>query len=163
MLVIAHRGANREATENTRKAFDLAIKSGCDRIELDLQITADDRVVIFHDHVFFGLDITQTKLETLMQKSAAINTELLTLDELLAEYGEQTELNLEIKPQHSLIPEIIKEQLHLHKTKKIIISSFYPEPLIACKTLMPKVPMAVLWEPESVQKSSTHGLSLIHI
>lgn len=48
-LLIAHRGASREAPENTLAAFDLAWYQGADGIEADFRLTRDGRVVCLHD------------------------------------------------------------------------------------------------------------------
>lgn len=48
-FVWAHRGASAYAPENTLEAFQLAIDMGADGIELDVQLTADDQVVVLHD------------------------------------------------------------------------------------------------------------------
>ena len=45
----AHRGARREALENTLPAFERAIRQGADGVELDVQLTADDIMVVIHD------------------------------------------------------------------------------------------------------------------
>ena len=47
--LIAHRGASRDAPENTRAAFLRAVEVGSTMIELDVQLTADDRLVVIHD------------------------------------------------------------------------------------------------------------------
>ncbi len=47
--IIAHRGAAAEASENSMPAFELAIQLGADALELDVQQSADGRVVIIHD------------------------------------------------------------------------------------------------------------------
>ena len=49
VLIIAHRGASAEAPENTAAAIRRAWQVGADMVELDVQVTADDRLVIFHD------------------------------------------------------------------------------------------------------------------
>jgi len=49
MEVIAHRGASLRAPENTLRAFELAIEEGADRIELDLQRSADGQIFVCHD------------------------------------------------------------------------------------------------------------------
>ncbi len=47
---IAHRGASREAPENTLLAFELAFqKYHCDYVEMDVRLTRDGVPVIFHD------------------------------------------------------------------------------------------------------------------
>ena len=48
---IAHRGASGEglAPENTLVAFEKAIQIGCDTVEIDIHLTADNHVVVIHD------------------------------------------------------------------------------------------------------------------
>ena len=48
-LVLAHRGANREAPENTVDAFRRAVALGADGVELDIHRTADGGLVVRHD------------------------------------------------------------------------------------------------------------------
>lgn len=46
---IAHRGGARLQPENTLAAFKNAVALGCDGAELDVQLTHDGEVVVFHD------------------------------------------------------------------------------------------------------------------
>jgi glycerophosphoryl diester phosphodiesterase len=52
-LVIAHRGASWDETENTLPAFERAIAIGADYVEFDVQMSGDGEPVVFHD---FDLD-----------------------------------------------------------------------------------------------------------
>ncbi|HBP37534.1 MAG TPA: glycerophosphodiester phosphodiesterase [Clostridiales bacterium] len=45
----AHRGASSQAPENTLAAFELAVRQRADGLELDVQRTADDVLVVTHD------------------------------------------------------------------------------------------------------------------
>jgi glycerophosphoryl diester phosphodiesterase len=47
--VIAHRGASEDERENTLPAFERAIALGADFVELDVQVSADGVLVVFHD------------------------------------------------------------------------------------------------------------------
>jgi glycerophosphoryl diester phosphodiesterase len=49
IIVIAHRGAHREAPENTLASLEQAIEIGCDYVELDVRRTKDGALVIMHD------------------------------------------------------------------------------------------------------------------
>jgi glycerophosphoryl diester phosphodiesterase len=51
-VIIAHRGASAAAPENTLAAVRKAIEDGADWVEIDVQETADGRVVVFHDSDF---------------------------------------------------------------------------------------------------------------
>src|SRR5258708_35924652 len=48
-LIFAHRGASGDLPENTLASFREAVRQGADGVELDLQLTADDRLVAAHD------------------------------------------------------------------------------------------------------------------
>ena len=53
--VIAHRGAAGLRPENTLASVEKAIEDGADWIEIDVQETADDQVVVVHDSDFMKL------------------------------------------------------------------------------------------------------------
>jgi glycerophosphoryl diester phosphodiesterase len=48
-LVLGHRGVPRAAQENTIAAFEKAVEAGLDGVELDVYLTSDNKVVVFHD------------------------------------------------------------------------------------------------------------------
>ena len=48
-LVVAHRGAHDRAPENTIPAFLRAVDIGADAVELDVHLSRDGEVVVFHD------------------------------------------------------------------------------------------------------------------
>lgn len=48
-LVVAHRGASAQAPENTLAALDLALRVGAEMMEIDVQLTTDERIVVIHD------------------------------------------------------------------------------------------------------------------
>jgi glycerophosphoryl diester phosphodiesterase len=45
----AHRGAAAERPENTMPSFERAIEIGVDALELDVQVTRDNQVIVVHD------------------------------------------------------------------------------------------------------------------
>jgi glycerophosphoryl diester phosphodiesterase len=48
-FVVAHRGASAVAPENTLAALESAIAAGAPMVEVDVQLTSDGEVVLFHD------------------------------------------------------------------------------------------------------------------
>ena len=48
-LLIGHRGAMDVAPENTMPAFAAGLAGDADLLELDVQLTADEQVILFHD------------------------------------------------------------------------------------------------------------------
>ncbi|ADB35635.1 glycerophosphoryl diester phosphodiesterase [Kribbella flavida DSM 17836] len=49
MIITGHRGSLGSEPENTLRSFRRAVADGCDEIELDLRVTADDELVVLHD------------------------------------------------------------------------------------------------------------------
>ncbi len=49
IMVIAHRGGALLRPENTMPAFRHAAEIGAEYLEFDLEMTADDRIVVYHD------------------------------------------------------------------------------------------------------------------
>jgi len=49
-LFIGHRGTLVDYDENTLEAFEIAIKSGANCIELDVRRTKDRKLIVFHDN-----------------------------------------------------------------------------------------------------------------
>ena len=47
--IVAHRGGSRLAPENTLLAFERAAALGADALEIDVRLTSDGTVVVFHD------------------------------------------------------------------------------------------------------------------
>lgn len=52
-LLVGHRGAMAVAPENTFPSFQAGLDGGADILELDVQLTADGKVVVFHDTDLF--------------------------------------------------------------------------------------------------------------
>ena len=49
MIIVGHRGARNEAPENTVEGFVHAQQHGCQHFELDIQLSADHKLMVFHD------------------------------------------------------------------------------------------------------------------
>lgn len=107
--LIAHRGASRDAPENTLAAFALAWRQGADGIETDLRLTREGRVVCIHDAgtgrtADRDLDVAASSLEELRRldlgagKGAAWHGQRIpTLEELLDQLPAGKRLFIELK------------------------------------------------------------------
>jgi len=107
--LIAHRGASRDAPENTAAAFALAWRQGADGIETDFRLTRDERVVCIHDAstgrtADRDICIADSTLKELRQldmgawKGDAWRGErILTLEELLERLPSGKRLFIELK------------------------------------------------------------------
>ncbi len=107
--VIAHRGSSSSAPENTMAAIRQAIEDGAGWVEIDVQETADGRVVVFHDQDFMrlagrDLKIWNATMDDLRDidigshhSSQFRNERVPTLDEVLVECDGKTGVLIELK------------------------------------------------------------------
>jgi len=103
-LVFAHRGANREAMENTRLAFDRALNYAIDGIETDVQLSRDDVAVLWHDRFLDKIgqndkhidDFDYAQLKTLNFPQTG-NEGIMTLQAFLNDYRQRCRLLIEVK------------------------------------------------------------------
>lgn len=152
MLVIAHRGANKEAFENSWSAFDKAVEVGADRIELDIQLTKDNELVVIHDpSLLHGCGINKKTTDLTRQELAALrlkNDEPLPfLDQVVEKLLPKIELNIEIKPNGTLAAEHAVQIVNRYPqwADRVIFSSFLPTPLAYLADNYPAIRTACLW------------------
>ena len=94
VAVVAHRGANREAPENTLEAFQRAIEIGVQGIELDVQFTRDRVPVVVHDP---NLRESRVPISSLTADEVRASSSAPTLDEVLELVDGRCELYIEVK------------------------------------------------------------------
>lgn len=153
-IVTAHRGFSAAAPENTLPAFQLAIDQGCERAELDVQMTKDGVVMVTHDtnmrrctgrnqNIY---DLTYDEVRKLdagrwFGKKYA-GTKVPTLEEVLDLCKGKIELNIEIKP-NAATPELEAETLRIIREKGFendcVITSQSYETLCKVKELAPGI------------------------
>ena len=99
-LIFAHRGANKEAAENTRAAFDKALSYAINGIETDVQLSRDEIAVLWHDRFLGKLDLPDKHIDDFdfAQLQAMSNIAgIMTLREFIDAYRARCRLLLEIK------------------------------------------------------------------
>lgn len=161
MKVYAHRGYSGRYPENTMLAFEKAAEAGCDGIELDVQLTKDDVVVVIHDERIdrttdgtgFVRDYTYEELKkfnaAVLFPQVTDFQSIPTFDEYCAWVaGTGLETNIEIKTGHYYYEEIEKKTIDILRKygleKKVMFSSFNHMSLLKVKELMPEVECGVL-------------------
>jgi len=156
MIVIAHRGANKEALENSYDAFERAVQAGAHRIELDVHLTRDGHPVVIHDHSLkhmLGIarkvgDLTRQEISQLKLPNGE---GLPFLDEVIERFLNRIELNIEIKGHSSELAEKVGAMLHDHRQReKIIVSCFHREPLEYLADEYPELKRACLWGEDNL-------------
>ena len=164
LFIYGHRGVPSQAPENTLCSFQKAFELNVDGIEVDVQITKDNILVVHHDPHLGRLTGKQTFISDLNYK------ELLSIDARGTEFGsleiqripkledvldilpENTAINIEIKSQQLLsegmeqlvVDAILKYDL----LNKAIASSFNPLRLRKIKSLNSNITTAQLCDED---------------
>ena len=158
----AHRGSLTEAPENTIPAFQKAIDHGAKAIELDVQLTKDNKLIICHDHKLSRFNpnvsglIKDFTLEEIKQidvgtsfSDAFTGTTLATLDEVLELCPKDLLLNIEIKNIPVIydgIEYLLLQCLSDHqRMEHVIISSFDHVALQKVQEITPSMPLGMLF------------------
>lgn len=107
--IVAHRGDSASSPENTAAAFDAAASLPVDGIEIDVQLSRDGVLVVYHDRTLRRLGGGNARVEDLdlvaLRRLDAGSwfeprfrgERLLTLDEVMDRWGRRTRLLLELK------------------------------------------------------------------
>ncbi len=110
VAIIAHRGSSLQAPENTSAAVEQAIRDGADGIEIDVRLTADSEVVLYHDQSLRRLagderrvgELSRSELDEVDVGSwfgdPFIGERIPGLDEVLSQVRGRANLMIELKP-----------------------------------------------------------------
>jgi len=152
MLIIGHRGAPSLKHENTLASFHAALDAHVDGIELDVQLSKDQKIVIFHDLHTYSLNgkynlIKHYTLHDLNQFNSKI--EIPTLEDVLKILPHDKELHIEIKSNSLANEMIINKVLQLiikyQLETQTILSSFNPFVLSRLKAQKLSIRLGLLW------------------
>ena len=187
--IFAHRGAKREAAENTRSAFDRALAYAIDGIETDIQLSRDEVTVLWHDDDLekLGLpdkrigdfDYAQLRAMNFAAHFAGeVKEGVMSLEDFVAAYHARCRLLLEIKryPGEAEVRQQIKVRQTLELAgavvgDRILASSFDLDSLIYAHRIAPQFPLVFNLEPEHqtdfarralIEQPFLHGLC-VHI
>lgn len=132
--IIAHRGIfdNKATPENSIKAFKLALDKNL-TIELDVHLTKDNKLVVFHDDNLKRMTGIDSIIESFTLKEIKklklldTNETIPTLDEVLKLIDSKVLLDIEIKVNKD-VKKITKKLLETLDTYngKVIVKSFNP-------------------------------------
>ena len=159
--IIAHRGANAYAPENTIGAFKLALEQGADGIELDVMLSKDGQLVVIHDdsvdRTTDGIGLVKSKtLEELKSLDAGEGQRIPTLEEVFEQFGGRLIINVELKNYASIFDSLPFKVARLVKNhqleESVIISSFNPFNLPRFHKKLPEVPVGLLTQPKTAKK-----------
>ena len=157
-MIVAHRGASKNAPENTIPAFKLAWKQDADAIECDIHLTKDGNIVCIHDSNTKrvsnkDLVIHNATLEELRKVDVGVlhsqafkNTIIPTIAEVFSTIPKQKKIYIEIKCGKEIIPALLKE---IRKSglnnKQILVISFNEEVIKEFKQQAPELKASLLY------------------
>ncbi len=177
VLVVAHRGFSGDAPENTLAAFQKAVDSGSDMMELDVHLSKDGDVVVIHDAQLErttngqGRIIDHT-LQELKQLDAGskfsprfIGERIPTLKEALDLAQGKIGVNIEIKNGsldpytiQDLADRTLQEVDRAGMLRQVLFSSFNPMALERIRETTPQAHVALLFHhPWTVLEEITKG------
>lgn len=176
-LIIAHRGASGYAPENTLAAFRKAIELGCQMIELDVRLSADEVPVVIHDGTLARTAgdprrVNQLTVEQLQQLDAGrwfapecAGERIPTLAEALTAIPEPMTVNIELKPNtqgqiHRLTEQVSAVIADCRAERRVFCSSFAHKTLWALRRRFYTLPLGYLIEGRVAQEHFTEAKGL---
>ena len=162
-LIIAHRGDSANAPENTLSAFRLALVNGADGIELDVMLSADQKLVVIHDDTLDRTtnghgQVGKTPFAALRELDAGgwfkpefKGEPIPLLDEVFEELGGKFLINVELKnyktPKDQL-PELVVALIKKHGlSESVLLSSFNARNLPRAKSMASEIRTGLLTLP----------------
>ena len=161
-LNLAHRGARRVTPENTLPAFERGMEMGADGTELDVQLSADGHLFVFHDIMLDRMTdgsgpATSLALAALKELDAGSHfneawrgTPIPTLDEVFDTLPDDAFVNIELKRyinERDGLEEAIVEFIRSRNlASRVVVSSF--NPIILWRLRKEAFPLALLYAPE---------------
>ena len=176
--IFAHRGANKEAAENTRSAFDRALDYAIDGIETDVQLSHDEVAVLWHDR-FLGKvgfpdkhigDFDYAQLQAMNFaahfSSASKAESIMTLRQFFDAYRKRCRLLLEIKNREW--EPLFRHQIKVRQTldmvgaaadDAVMVSSFNLASLVYAQLHSPGFPLVYNFEDDQTFADAQHVLA----
>ncbi|MGE6629379.1 glycerophosphodiester phosphodiesterase [Bacillus sp. NPDC077027] len=160
--IFAHRGFKGAYPENTMIAFEKAITSGADGVELDVQLTKDGKLAVIHDEKLnrttnlkgFVKDFTYKELKqadashAFYEKTGAVAIPLL--EDVLELLKAKTSLIINIELKNSILrykgieEKVIQQIEDFQIEERVLVSSFHHGSLAYFHTLKPEIELSVL-------------------
>ena len=177
-LIFAHRGANKEAAENTRSAFEKALDYTIDGMETDVQLSRDEVAVLWHDRFLNKVgfpdkhidDLDFGQLHTMNFAGHfspdAQHENIMSLQDFLDAYRKRCRLLIEIKnrewessDRHAIKVRQTLDMIGSVNDGAIMVSSFNLGSLVYANQYKPGVPLVYNLEDEQTFTDAEQTLS----
>ena len=168
--VIGHRGAAGIEPENTLRSMKKAIDLGVDRIEIDVRVTKDKRLVVVHDETVDRTTngqgyVKELAFDELRKLDAGKGEKIPTLEEALELTRGKVMLQIELKAMEAtdLVVHLIEE---MKAEKDVVITSFMQEALERVHELKPNLKTGFLASgprEDVLQKAIAAHCDAVHV
>jgi glycerophosphoryl diester phosphodiesterase len=145
-LLLGHRGARREAPENSLAALELALAHGCDGFEFDVRATADGRSILCHNPTLFRRSVRRSTYARLITAAARKRQPprpdyevIACLEDVVARFASRAFLDIEIKVEG--VERAVVAALRSTPRNRLVVSSFLSEVVLELRSLDPQLPL----------------------
>ncbi len=154
VMIAAHRGDPIQAPENTLAAIEAAVLQAVDYVEIDVQLTADNVLVLFHDNTLRRIDgsdrsIGNMTLSEIRQIDAGswfseeyAGESIPTLEEAIIHVGDRARLLIDVKltGEPEITAKLLSEILQYHEiADRCLVQSFSPRFLSELRSYDPDI------------------------
>jgi glycerophosphoryl diester phosphodiesterase len=152
-VILGHRGFRAKYPENTILAFKKAIEYGADGVELDVQLSKDGALIIYHDDNFEKITGDNTKIIDLTSKEIKKikngGEPIPTLEEVFIKLPDYSYINVEIKNVDAteMAYNTVKS---FNALERVLFSSFYVEALKILRNLDKNIDLGLLIEEKEM-------------
>jgi glycerophosphoryl diester phosphodiesterase len=177
--IIAHRGASAYAPENTLPAFARAHELGAFEVELDVQVSRDDVVVIFHDpeletktgrrgrvRDYSAAELREMEIGSWFDRTHPevserfAGTRLMTLAELFDAFGDRLYYHVEFKAADAELPSLaLAEVDRVGLNGRVHWTSFLFEQLERARALDAAIPITLLVRDAARLRAEVKGVT----
>lgn len=164
-LVLAHRGANKVAPQNTLPAFQKALDFNADGLETDVHLSLDGHIVICHNYTIDETSNGTGRVDEMTLSQLKLydfgsyfsdefkGVTLPTLPELLDLTKSMKLINIEIKPPQKdcdLVKKVVEAIHEYGIVENSIVSCFDPECIRLVKEIDKNVKTGLLYEDDKL-------------
>ena len=146
---IGHRGASAYEPENTLRSFERAIAMGATSIELDVQISLDNEIIVIHDSTVDRTTngkgrVSSKTMEELKELDAGKGERIPALKEVIDMAYGRAYIQIEIKDIRAEDP--VVNMLRGYSLSEFFLISFWHSTLLNAKRKLPGLKTGVLLE-----------------
>jgi glycerophosphoryl diester phosphodiesterase len=170
-LVTGHRGAAGLEPENTVRSFRRACDLGVDRVETDVQLTRDGRLVCIHDATVDRTTngtgaVAALTFEEIRRLDAGQGEQVPTLEEAIAAVHGRTVLQIELKGEGTVSPTLAVLEALGMRSDETLLTCFDTRRLEEARDRRPDLPVSLLFgQPpaDAVERAQSVGASSLSI